>query len=144
MASSVQTRKKRLRVLTMLKTAIIRVSAVVIMVSTNRSQGLFVTMIWVEEGNHGMGQEEPFPLCCGDEEGLTEWKGWIKPKINKWINEPKIVMLTIIILKRKCRFIELAHFVILSFWMLLMSFFFLFDPRTECWTNTEKKEYLSN
>lgn len=65
----------------MLKTAITRMSAVVIMVSTNRSQGLFVTMIREDVGNHGIGQEEPFPLCWGNKEGLTEGRVQFKPKI---------------------------------------------------------------
>lgn len=49
--------------LTMFRTAITRMRAVVVMVRTSRSQGLLVTMIRDEVGNQERGQKEPFLPC---------------------------------------------------------------------------------
>lgn len=47
----------------MLKTAITRMRAVVVMVRTNRSQGLLVTMMREEVGNQVGEQKDPFLPC---------------------------------------------------------------------------------
>lgn len=49
--------------LTILKTAITSMRAVVVMVRTNRSQGLLVTMMREEVGNQVREQREPFLPC---------------------------------------------------------------------------------
>lgn len=49
--------------LTILKTAITSMRAVVIMVRTNRSQGLLVTMMREEVGTQVKEQKEPFLPC---------------------------------------------------------------------------------
>jgi len=54
--------------LTMLKTAITRMRAVVIMVRTNRSQGLLVTMMREDVGNQLREQKDPFLPCWGRKE----------------------------------------------------------------------------
>lgn len=51
------------RYLTILKTAITSIRAVVVMVRTNRSQGLLVTMIREEVGNQVREQKDPFLPC---------------------------------------------------------------------------------
>lgn len=49
--------------LTILKTAITSMRAVVVMVRTNRSQGLLVTIMREEVGNQVREQEDPFFPC---------------------------------------------------------------------------------
>lgn len=49
--------------LTILKTAITSTRAVVVMVRTNRSQGLLVTIMREEVGNQVREQKDPFLRC---------------------------------------------------------------------------------
>lgn len=65
---SIQNIWTRNRLLTMLKTAITRMRAVVVMVRTNRSQGLLVTMMREEVGNQVGEQKDPFLPCWGCKE----------------------------------------------------------------------------
>lgn len=64
----------------MLKTAITSIRAVVVMVRTNRSQGLLVTTVREEVGNQVKEQKDPFLACC------KETKGRIRKKIMREIN----------------------------------------------------------
>lgn len=49
--------------LTIFRTAITNMRAVVVMVRTSRSQGLLVTIMGEDVGNQARGQKDPFHPC---------------------------------------------------------------------------------